>query len=77
MHCDPAQTLPAAPALPVWDAAPRTISVATMPSGATRLEFWREGPGGMPELLAIGERSALSVQIPATITFDIGDLYQL
>ena len=31
----------------------------------------------MPELLAVGETGALSVQIPATITFDPGDLYQL
>ena len=50
---------------------------AWLPAGATRLEAWRVGPGGMPERLAIGERFALSVVIPATITFDPGDLYQL
>ena len=74
---DPAQTIPTAPALPVWNPATRTLTISAMPSGATRLEFWREGPGGMPELLIIGERGALSVQIAATITFDVGDLYQL
>jgi hypothetical protein len=42
-----------------------------------RLEAWREGPGGMPELLAIGQFGALFVEIPASITFDTGDLYQL
>ena len=31
----------------------------------------------MPELLVVGERDALSVVIPANITFDAGDLYQL
>ena len=74
---DPAQVIPAAPALPVWDPANRTLTVLALPEGATRLEFWREGPGGMPELLALGEKGALSVQIAAAITFDVGDLYQL
>ena len=55
----------------------RTLTVLALPEGATRLEFWREGPGGMPELLALGEKGALSVQIAANITFDVGDLYQL
>ena len=31
----------------------------------------------MPELLAIGKSGALFVEIPATITFDTGDLYEL
>ena len=31
----------------------------------------------MPEQLAIGATGALEVIIPATITFDAGDLYQL
>lgn len=48
-----------------------------MPAGASRREVCREGPGGAPELLIIGSRGALSVQIPANITFDIGNLYQL
>lgn len=74
---DPAQVIPAAPDLPVWTPGTRTLSVLALPEGATRLEFWREGPGGMPELLALGEKGALSVQIAAAITFDVGDLYQL
>ena len=74
---NPAQTIPAPGGLPVWTPANRTLTLAAMPNGATRQEVWREGPGGMPELLIIGARGALSVQIPANITFDIGDLYQL
>ena len=31
----------------------------------------------MPELLAIGDAGELFVEIPANITFDLGDLYQL
>ena len=31
----------------------------------------------MPELLAVGEKGALEVLIPANITFDPGELYQL
>ena len=31
----------------------------------------------MPEQLAIGNPGELFVEIPATITFDAGDLYQL
>ena len=74
---DPAQTIAAVPGLPTWNPATRTLTLAEMPAGATRLEVWREGPGGAPELLIIGARGELSVQIPATITFDAGDLYQL
>ena len=74
---NPAQFVPAAPADTVWTPATRTLSTTALPPGATRLEAWREGPGGMPERLAIGERGALSVVIPANITFDAGDLYQL
>ena len=74
---DPAQTIPTVPGLPVWTPATRTLTLAAMPDGATRLEVWREGPGGAPELLIIGARGELSVQIPANITFDVGDLYQL
>ena len=74
---DPTQTIPDAGGLPTWDPATRTLTLAAMPAGATRQEVWREGPGGMPELLIIGARGELSVQIPANITFDVGDLYQL
>ena len=74
---DPAQAIPAAPADTTWVPATRTLSTTAMPVGATRLEAWREGPGGMPERLVIGERGALAIVIPANITFDVGDLYQL
>ena len=74
---NPAQFIPAAPADTVWTPGTRTLSTTALPAGATRLEAWREGPGGMPERLIVGERGALSVVIPANITFDPGDLYQL
>ena len=74
---NPAQTIPAPPADTVWTPGTRTLSCTALPEGATRLEAWREGPGGTPELLAVGETGALSITIPATITFDPGDLYQL
>ena len=48
-----------------------------MPDSATRLEAWRQGPGGTPELLGISDPGALFVEISASITFDTGDLYQL
>jgi hypothetical protein len=71
------QVIPEPPADTAWTPGTRTLTTTAMPDGATRLEAWREGPGGVPELLAIGERGALSVMIPAYITFDVGDLYQL
>ena len=74
---DPVQEVPAPPIDIAWDPATRTLSTTALPTGATRLEAWREGPGGMPELLAVGDRYALNVVIPATITFDEGELYQL
>ena len=73
----PVQEVPAAPADTLWTPATRRLTTTALPTGATRLEVWREGPGGMPEQLAIGETGALFVEIPATITFDPGDLYQL
>lgn len=71
------QAIPAAPDLPVWVPGARTLAVAALPAEATRLAAWRQGPGGAPEELAIGEAGALSVIIPAAITFDAGDLYRL
>ena len=71
------QDVPSAPADTNWTPANRRLSTTNLPIGATRLEAWREGPGGMPEQLAIGETGALFVEIPANITFDVGDLYQL
>lgn len=72
-----AQTVPDAPADTVWTPAERKLTTTALPSGASRLAAWREGPGGMPEQLAIGETGATEVLIPATVTFDVGDLYQL
>ncbi len=74
---DPAQVVPGPPIDTLWTPATRTLSLTDMPNGGTRIEAWREGPGGMPELLAVGVRGAMSVVIPANITFDIGDTYQL
>ena len=68
---------PAQAMLPTWVPSTRTLSVAVMPNRATRLEAWRIGPGGAPELLAVGEAGALSVVIPAIYTFQSGSLYQL
>ena len=73
----PAQFVPGPPADTLWTPATRTLSSTAFPAGGTRFEAWREGPGGMPELLAVGERGALSVVIPANITFNVGDIYQL
>ena len=72
-----APPLPAAPGLPTVDETARTATVAVMPENATRLELWREHPGGMPELLAIGEKDALTVTVPAGVTFDPGITYEL
>lgn len=74
---DEAPALPAAPALPTWVPGTRTLSVAVMPDRASRLEVYRLGPGGAPELLAVGESGATSVVIPAIYIFTPGSLYQL
>ena len=68
---------PAQATLPTWAPATRTLTVAALPARATRLEAWRIGPGGAPELLAVGEAGATSVTIPAMYTFQSGSLYQL
>ena len=73
----PLQEIPAPPADTLWTPMARLLSTTALPIGATRLEAWREGPGGMPERLAVGETGALEVLIPATITFNPGDTYQL
>ncbi len=72
-----AQVIPGAPVDTLWTPANRRLTTTALPAGATRMEAWREGPGGMPELLAIGNPGELFVEIPATVTFDSGDLYQL
>ena len=72
-----APALPAQATLPTWVPGTRTLSIAALPDRATRLEAWRIGPGGAPELLAVGESGATSVVIPAMYIFTPGSLYQL
>ncbi len=74
---DESPALPAQPTLPAWVPGTRTLSIAALPDRATRLEAWRIGPGGAPELLAVGETGATSVVIPAMYIFTPGSLYQL
>ena len=71
------QNVPDAPADTTWTPGTRTLSTTTLPAGATRLEAWREGTGGMPELLVIGEAGETSITLPNTITFHPGEPYQL
>lgn len=71
------QEIPAAPANTTWTPGTKTLSTTALPTGATRLEMWRQAPGGMPEQLAIGAVDALSVAVPEGITFDTGVVYEL
>lgn len=71
------QAVPAVPGQPAWDAIVRRLSLPALPAGATRLDAWRLGPGGAPEKLATGAFNEPFVQIPASVTWDAGDLYQL
>ena len=71
------QTLPGPPTDTTWTPATRTLATTAMPADATRLEAWRVGPGGMPELLLIGLPGVTALIIPASITFTPGNLYQL
>ena len=73
----PVQEIPAAPANTTWTPGTKTLSTTALPSGATRLEMWRQAPGGMPEQLAIGEVNALAVVVPVGITFETGVVYEL
>ncbi|MEN9576692.1 MAG: hypothetical protein RL514_4547 [Verrucomicrobiota bacterium] len=73
----PTQEIPAAPANTTWTPGTKTLSTTALPDGATRLEAWRQAPGGMPEQLAIGAVDALSVATPAGITFETGVTYEL
>jgi len=72
-----AQPQAAAPGDTAWTPATRTLSTTALPANATRLEAWRQGPGGAPELLLVGEPGALALVIPAEFTFTPGDLYDL
>lgn len=73
----PVQEIPAAPADTTWVPGTKTISTTALPTGATRLEMWRQAPGGAPEQLAIGAVNALSVVVPEGITFEAGVTYEL
>ena len=73
----PVQETPAAPANTTWTPGTKTLSTTALPSGATRLELWRQAPGGMPEQLAIGAVDALAVVVPTGITFETGVVYEL
>lgn len=68
---------PAAPPDTTWDAGTRTLSTSALPAKATRLEAWRQAPGGMPELLLRGARGATALMVPANIVFLPGVSYQL
>ncbi len=71
------QNVPAPPADTTWTPGTRTLSTTALPAEATRLEAWREGSGGMPELLAVGLPGETSITLPNTITFHTGEPYQL
>ena len=73
----PAQDIPGAPIDTLWTPATRTLSTTALPADATRLEAWRQGPGGAPELLVVGAFDALSVVIPGEFTFDHNKTYDL
>ena len=72
-----ARSIPDAPADTQWLPAERRLSTTVMPHSATRLEAWRQGPGGMPEMLATGDPDELELTIPASIIFREGEMYQL
>ena len=71
------QELPTPPLNTTWTPGTKTLSTTALPNRATRLELWRQAPGGMPEQLAIGEVSALGVVVPVGITFETGVTYEL
>lgn len=73
----PVLATPAAPANTTWTPATHTLSTTALPADATRLEMWRQAPGGMPEQLAIGAVDALAVSVPGGITFETGVTYEL
>jgi hypothetical protein len=74
---DPELELPLPVADTLWTPGTRTLSTTELPDHTSMLEAWRLGPGGAPERIAVGERDAITVVIPAAITFDPGKTYQL
>lgn len=71
------QEIPAAPANTTWTPSTKALSTTALPTSATRLEMWRQAPGGAPEQLAIGAMDALAVMVPSGITFETGVTYLL
>jgi hypothetical protein len=71
------QQSPEPPLDTTWNPTVRTLSTTAMPLSATRLEAWRLGSGGMPELLLTAGPGLTAVTITAAITFTPGELYQL
>ncbi|MEK0451650.1 MAG: hypothetical protein RL088_3918 [Verrucomicrobiota bacterium] len=71
------QQPPEAPTDTTSDSATRTISTTAMPPHATRLEVYRQAPGGAPELLVIGEPGQTTITIPAMYVFTAGVTYQV
>ena len=74
---NPVQDVPDAPADTTWTPATRMLSTTVMPERGSRLEAWRIAPGGMPEQLHTGNPKEPFVQIPTTITWVSGGLYQI
>jgi hypothetical protein len=70
-------TAPLAPTDTTVVVATRTVSTTAMPAHATRLEGYRQAPGGAPELIAIGEPGQLSIVIENLYTFTEGVPYQI
>lgn len=71
------QQVPEAPIDTAFNEATKTASTTVMPEHATRLEIYRQAPGGAPELLGIGEMGALSVTIDSIYTFTADITYQI
>ena len=68
---------PGAPTDTTVNVATRTVSTTLMPTSATRLEVYRQAPGGAPELLVIGNPGQLSITIPNLFIFTAGVPYQI
>jgi hypothetical protein len=69
------QPKPAAAGPVTWDAATRTLTVATLPAHATRLVAWRKIAGGTPE--PSGMSHTVSVDAAETSPFVPGGIYEL
>ena len=71
------QVVPGPPVDSTWNAGSLSMGATALPEGATGFELWRQGEGGMPERLAVGARGELSVAVPAEVTFDSGEVYEI